>query len=598
MDNIQQIVKCNICARECGIKEGGAGFCRKYTAVDGDLHEIAPDKYLVVCCISIETMPMQHFYPGGKFLQITTTGCNFDCLGCVSTVVVKEMGIDSTALQYMTAEQIVEKAIEENCIGITFLMNDPIASFFTFLNVAKKARASNLMVGCSSNGYFTAESSQQLAPYLDFINIGIKGFSDEEYQACGAAGFKPVLESIKTFIGAGTHVEVSCTYKKYDEPGIGKFAAWLTESDYNIPLQIMRYIPLEEAAPEFEPTINEAECLCRALKQTLNHVYLFNSPGTEYLNTYCPECGNVLIARDFYGPMGAKTKKINSSSEGKCLQCNNLISIPGLQPRDGYKEKAFEGGYPFTRALEMIQAILIASGVVKLSDVVKVWEKILSEENGLDNLHLDLNSISRYISVIQKFTSYIGADEKAKKLTLYMQEKINQINEKLVNAAFRPRVYYAMGKPLFCLKGERFENQLVTAAGGVSVNKEVQGDGRPGLTISVEELNRLNPEVIFISSFISNTIEDFYRECLTKGIKVDAVRSKRIINHSYPNWDFGSPRWILGLMNIANILHPEMFSFDMLEEAKYFYSTFYNTDFDPERINLSFAKPVNNWRWK
>ncbi|MDD2504633.1 MAG: radical SAM protein, partial [Clostridia bacterium] len=199
----------------------------------------------------------------------------------------------------------------------------------------------------------------------------------------------------------------------------------------------MRYIPLEGAVPGLEPTIKEAELLCQALKQKLNCVYLFNSPGTGYLDTYCPECGNVLIARDFYGPMGAKTRKINSSSEGKCLQCDNYISIPGLQPRDGYKEKAFEGGYPFTRALEMIQAILIASGVDRLTDVVKVWEKILSDENGLNNLHHDLNSINRYISAIRKFAGYIGADEKAKELTLYMQNKIDEINEKLVNATFK-----------------------------------------------------------------------------------------------------------------------------------------------------------------
>ncbi len=597
MDNIQKIVKCHICARECGIKEGGIGLCHKYTVVDGDLREIAADKYLVVCCISIETMPMMHFYPNGKFLQITTTGCNFDCPGCVSTVLVKELSIDTTAMHYMTAEQIIEKAIEENCIGITFLMNDPIASFFTFLNVASKAKASNLMVGCSSNAYFTAKSSQQVAPYLDFINIGIKGFSDEEYRTCGAASIKPVLESIRTFVNEGVHVEISCTYKKYDEPSIEKFAAWLVESGYNIPVQIMRYIPLEGAMPQLEPTIKEAEHLCQTLKEKLNYVYLFNSPGTEYLYTYCPECGNVLIERDFYGPMGAKTRRINSSSEGKCLECDNHIPMPGLQPREGYMEKAFEGGYPFTRALEMIQAILIASGVNRLSDVVTVWEKILSDENGLNSLHHDLNSINRYISAIQKFSGYIGADEPAKKLTLYIQEKIDEINEKLRKATYKPRVYYAMGKPLFCLKGERFENQLVAAAGGISVNKEVQGEGRPGLTISVEELNRLNPEVIFISSFISNTIEDFYHECLIKRIKVDAVRSKRIYTHTYPNWDFGSPRWILGLMNIANILHPELFNFDMLEEANYLYSNFYHTNFDPERINLSFAKPINNWKW-
>ena len=597
MDNIQKVIKCHICANECSIKEGATGLCGKYTVDKGELTEIAPDRYLVVCCISIETMPMLHFYPQGKFLQITTTGCNFNCPGCVSTVLVKELDIHSTALQYKTAEQIIEKAKEENCIGISFLMNDPLASYFTFLNVAKAAKAANLLVGCSTNGYFTNKSLTQLVPYLDFANIGIKGFSDEDYKLCGGNSIKPVLKSIKTLYDSGVHLEVSCTCKKADEASVENFASWLNESGYNIPLQMMRYIPLEGADPGLEPTINQAEQLCKSLKEKLSNVYLFNSPGTEFLNTYCPECGSLLIERDFYGPMGAKVKEVYLNSDGKCPKCSHLFKIKGFKKRDGYKEKAFEGGYPFTRALEMIQAILIASGVEKLSDVVKVWEKVLIG-NELDNLHHDLQAINKYISTIKKFAGYVGADKKASELTLYMQGKVDEINEKLKNVTTRPRVYYVMGKPLFGLKGERFENQLVTAAGGISINKELQGDGRPGMTITVQEINNLNPEVIFISSFLCNTIDDFYRECMTLGIKVDAVMSKRIFTHTYPNWDFGSPRWILGLMNIANILHPEVFKFDMYEEANTFYKLFYNTEFKPEFINLSFAKPANNWKWK
>lgn len=305
MDNIQEIKKC-------------FGQCRKYAVRKGKLVEIAPDRYLVVCCISIETMPVLHFYPKGKFLQISTTGCNFACPGCVSTVLVKEVEPGSIALQHLTAEQIIEKAREEECLGISFLMNDPLASFFTFLNVAKKAKEANLLLGCSSNGYFTAESLRMLAPYLDFINIGIKGFSDAEYKNCGGSGIENVFEGIRTLNNYGIHLEVSYTYKKGDEASVEEFASWLRESDSNIPLQIMRYIPLEGAAPELEPTINEAEDLCRALKQKLKHVYLFNSPGTEFLNTYCPECGNILIKRDFYGTMGAKTKKINVNNDRKC----------------------------------------------------------------------------------------------------------------------------------------------------------------------------------------------------------------------------------------------------------------------------------------
>ena len=597
MDNIQKVNQCYICANECIIKEGNTGLCKKYTISNGELIETAPDKYLVVCGISIETMPMLHFHPKGKFLQITTTGCNLNCPGCISTILVQEIGQNSAALHHMTADQIIDKAKEEHCMGISFLMNDPIASYFTFQNVATKAKAANLLVGCSTNGYLTKKSAQTMAAYIDYVNIGLKGFSDAEYMICGAKSITPVLESIEIFYDAGIHIEVSCTYKKNDEKSVENFASWLNQSNYEIPLQIMRYIPLEGANPALEPTICEAEQLATVLKEKLRYVYLFNSPGTKFLNTYCHHCGCLLVERDFYGPMGAKTRKIGLDVDNKCPECQQSIPIKGLKQRDDYTEEAFEGGYPFTRGLDMIKAILIASGVDRISDVVNIWERMLTGEN-MSNWHHDLQSIEKYILSIQKFAEYSGTEKKALELSTYMQSKYDEIQVKLQDVTSKPRVYYVMGKPLFCLKGERFENQLVEAAGGISVNKEVIGDGRPGMNISKQQLNELNPEVIFISSFLSNSIDDFYKECLTKGIKVNAVHSKRIFTHTYPNWDFGSPRWILGLMNIANILHPELFHFDMFEEAEYMYREFYHREFDAEKINLSFATPTSDWHWR
>ena len=60
------------------------------------------------------------------------------------------------------------------------------------------------------------------------------------------------------------------------------------------------------------------------------------------------------------------------------------------------------------------------------------------------------------------------------------------------------------------------ENQLVETAGGTSVNRNIDVKGRPGAGITVDQLNSLNPEIIFISAFISSSADDFYEECLQK----------------------------------------------------------------------------------
>ena len=144
---------------------------------------------------------MLHFQPGAKFLQITTTGCNFSCPGCISTVLVREMTPDSRAFKHLSADQVIAMAVETGCQGIVFLMNDPLAALRRFLRIAELAHARGLKVGCSSNTYFTPESLTQLLPCLDFINIGMKGFSDAAYRACGVPGIRPVLRNLAALHG-------------------------------------------------------------------------------------------------------------------------------------------------------------------------------------------------------------------------------------------------------------------------------------------------------------------------------------------------------------------------------------------------------------
>jgi hypothetical protein len=150
---------------------------------------------------------------------------------------------------------------------------------------------------------------------------------------------------------------------------------------------------------------------------------------------------------------------------------------------------------------------------------------------------------------------------------------------------------------LFHINGARLENQLVEWAGGISVNKELPPGGRPGRSLSVEQFNSLKADIILISAFISNSIQDFQAECRLLGMKAKALDNGRVHTHPVPGWDFGSPRWILGLMNMANLFHPDRFSFEVMAEAEAFYHRFYGVKFSPNEVNRSFAKPSQSWCW-
>ena len=96
-----------------------------YTNNNGRLVERFPNNYSTLFPISIETMPTLHFYPNHKFLQVSSIGCNFSCNGCISEILATGTETISATLKTIPPEQVIKKAVKENCRGIAFCINDP-----------------------------------------------------------------------------------------------------------------------------------------------------------------------------------------------------------------------------------------------------------------------------------------------------------------------------------------------------------------------------------------------------------------------------------------------------------------------------------------
>jgi len=563
-------MKCTICETGCEIAEGKAGRCKMYINSGGKLTERFPDSYLTMLPITIETMPMVHFTPKSKFFQVSTVGCNFKCPGCISETLTTHSDAVSGALQKAEPEKVIKMALKQECKGIVFCLNDPIVSYYTFKKLAKEAKCAGLSVGCSTNGYFTEESLKELIPYLDFVNIGLKGSSDERYQECGVKSAYPVFRNIKILKNSGVHVEVSAMYINGADEEILKAAERVSQVSKDIPMQVMRFVPFGEAAPELEPTIAESEKITEKLRKILNYVYLFNSPGTEDLNTICPVCGETVIEREFYGPMGCRTTKAQKS--GICT-CGWKAPICGEISEEQYTEYGMLGGYRTTRAIEMAHAILVTLGVDDDTELGGVLGDIIREDF-IRGMYDRIHKTDSWLDLITDLAKRAGKEENGRVLNSYIKERMDIVEEGVKLAKSRPDIYYAMGYPLFALNADRFETNLVEAAGGRCVNKTIERKGKPGVNISAEELVRMKPEKIFISGFLSSPASDFISYCEKHGIENKAVRTGEVFNVP-AGWDFGSPRWILGFMFIANHIHPEIFSFDIEKEQREFYEKFY-----------------------
>lgn len=580
-------MKCPVCEIGCDIAEGRSGRCRMYVNRDGEIVERFPESYLTMLPITIETMPMVHFTPKNKFLQVSTVGCNFTCPGCISETLTVHADAVAGALTTASPEEVVRRAQAEDCTGIVFCLNDPTASYFTFLALAREAKAAGLRVGCSTNGYFTEHALATLIPSLDFVNIGLKGSSDERYRECGAKSADPVFRNIRTLHESGVHVEVSAMFIHGADEEILNAARRVAEISPDIPLQVMRFVPFGEAAPGLEPTIRESERVTERLRTFLRYVYLFNSPGTGYLNTVCPVCGTTVLEREFYGPMGCRT---SAALEGGRCPCGWQAPIQGDICVEQYTEYGMLGGYRTTRAIEMAHAILVTLGIRDDKELGAVLGDIVREDF-IRGMHDRIHQVDSWLGLIADLAARAGREEEGRELVSFLRERIDRIAAGSAFAETRPRVYYSMGYPLFALNAERFESNLVEAAGGTCVNKRLSRKGKPGVNITVEELNELNPEHMFISGFLSSPASDYLHYCTEHAVETDAVGAGRVYNVP-AGWDFGSPRWILGFMFLANTIHPEIFSFDLEDEQREFYRRFYGITGDKFVANRDFSRPV------
>ena len=568
-------MKCNICEHRCEIHFQGTGRCGMYTADDNGIRERFPDRYLAAVDTAVEAMPMVHYHPRGTFLQVCTVGCNFICPGCVSGVLTDHIGAVRGQFQEMTPDQILDRAQETGCIGVMFCFNEPTVSFFTFRRLAAMARERGLLAGCATNGYMTEWALSELILYLDFVNVGIKGTAPSVCQACGIRDAAPIFRNIKTLFQNGIHLEISAVFRKGQENEVEETAGFISSLSPDIPFQVMRFLPFGKTDANDEPSVREAEALCIRLGRQLHHVFLFNTPGTDWLNSVCPDCGAAIMERGFFGPMCSNLHQYQP--EGQC-RCGYRLPLKGkIHEETRPRTSGYFGGYRTVNAMSMIRAILGVLGVRDKGTVDAVMADAIRTDL-IKDLYQRLNAITAYFDTVDAFASLTGTQDKAALFREYVGSRLAAVREGVAGAE-GPRVYYSLGHPLIAMFAEKMESSLAKEAGALLTNQWLPRDGRPGIMISKEDFMGMAPEIIVVSDGIAWPGKDFIAFCRQRDLDVPAVRNEKIFDLA-PFRGATNPDWVLGLMALANRFYPGRFCFDLEKEADHFYDTFYGQPFN------------------
>jgi len=162
-----------------------------------------------------------------------------------------------------------------------------------------------------------------MAPYLDANNIDLKSFSDDFYRKVCGARLDPVLETIRLHKELGIWIEITTLIipsLNDSEENFRKIAEFIKNLDECIPWHVTRFHPayrLIDLPPTPVSILDKARNI--GLEAGLKFVYQGNIPGKGE-NTYCPNCGKLLIERYGY------VVKLNKITGSRCPYCGAYIS--------------------------------------------------------------------------------------------------------------------------------------------------------------------------------------------------------------------------------------------------------------------------------
>ena len=318
----------------------------------GELQLLVYGRAIAANIDPIEKKPLYHFLPGSKIFSIGTVGCNFGCDFCQNadisqiTKVLQSSHVSSRAadkaarrsqkevaslslattcakLGYkLPPKKIVEYCVEEKIPSIAFTYNEPTIFSEYAVDVMKLAKKKRIYGVYVSNGFFTKECFDFIAPHIGAFNIDLKSFSDDYYRKICKARLEPVLDSIKRVHKAKKHLEITTLVvpgKNDSKKELAQIAKFIAGVSKDIPWHISAFYPtykMTDNVPTPEEKLFEAYEIGK--KAGLNYVYTGNIADMRLSQTICPKCSFTVIARNGYDT----SSRLKS---GLCPNCEHKV---------------------------------------------------------------------------------------------------------------------------------------------------------------------------------------------------------------------------------------------------------------------------------
>ena len=285
------MARCEVCFHHCNIPEGGKGLCGARRCVNG---AVVSDNYGRVTSLAldpIEKKPLQRFYPGSRILSVGSYGCNLRCPFCQNHEIswsAEAMRLSERA-ETVTPEELVAAAVRtkpRGNIGLAFTYNEPLIGWEFVRDTAALAHEAGLVNVMVTNGTAELPILEALLPYIDAMNVDIKGFTAHYYSDVLGGD----LDAVKAFIERAVqacHVELTTLIvpgENDSEEEMRALTEWISglrdaeggTIGRGIPLHISRFFPRFHMTDRPATEIAKVYRVADVAREKLDYVFTGN----------------------------------------------------------------------------------------------------------------------------------------------------------------------------------------------------------------------------------------------------------------------------------------------------------------------------------
>ena len=282
------MARCEVCFRHCELKEGQTGFCGARICAGGKVTASNYGRVTSLALDPIEKKPLNRFMPGSRILSVGSYGCNLRCPFCQN----HEISWSKEAMRYadraerITPEQLVQTAAyyrRKGNIGLAFTYNEPLVGYEFVRDTAKLVREAGMVNVLVSNGTASTAVLEEILPYMDAMNIDLKGFTDRYYRDVLGGDRDMVMRFIER-AAKSCHVELTTLIipgENDSEEEMRQMCGWISDlkgvvPGQEIPLHISRFFPRFHMTDRGPTSVALIYRLADVAREQLRYVYTGN----------------------------------------------------------------------------------------------------------------------------------------------------------------------------------------------------------------------------------------------------------------------------------------------------------------------------------